>query len=58
LRPCDHLEATHWNFTWVAAVRFDLGMRDKVIELGVRHWPKRIRASNRGENLLALSLGF
>jgi len=34
----DYLESTRWNFAWPAAVRFDLGTPDKVLELDVRHW--------------------
>jgi Lipid A 3-O-deacylase (PagL) len=55
----DYLEATRWNFAWLAAVRFDLGTHHKVLELGLRHWSDAwISAPNRGENFLALSLGF
>jgi hypothetical protein len=55
----DYLEATRWNFAWLAAVRFNLGTHDKVLELAVRHWSDAwIKAPNRGENFLALSVGF
>jgi hypothetical protein len=55
----DYLEATRWNFAWLAAARYDLGTHNKVLELDVRHWSNGwIKAPNRGENFLTVSLGF
>lgn len=55
----DYLEATNWNFAYLLAARFDLGKHGSVVELGIRHWSDAwIRAGNRGQNVLTLSLGF
>jgi Lipid A 3-O-deacylase (PagL) len=55
----DYLEPTRWNFAWLIALRFDLGRRGEVLELGVRHWSDAwIKEPNRGQNLVTLSFGF
>ncbi len=55
----DNLEATRWNFAYVAAARFDLGAHNRMLELAIRHWSDAwIRPPNRGQNLLTLSFGF
>ncbi len=55
----DYLESTNWNFAYLLAARFDLGKTGSAVELGVRHWSDAwIRAGNRGQNLLTLSIAF
>jgi hypothetical protein len=55
----DYLDPTRWDFAFVIAARFDLGPHGRVLELGVRHWSDAwIKLPNRGENILALSVGF
>ncbi len=55
----DYLESTNWNFAYLLAARFDLGKSGSAVELGIRHWSDAwIRAGNRGQNLLTLSIAF
>ncbi len=55
----DYLEATRWNFAYLVAVRLDLDREGHTLELGIRHWSDAwIRPPNRGQDLVALSVGF
>ncbi len=54
----DYLEATRWNFAWLAAVRFPAG-RSTALELGIRHWSNAwLKFPNRGQDLLTVSFVF
>jgi Lipid A 3-O-deacylase (PagL) len=55
----DYLEPTHWNFAYLVAARFDLGDKDPVLELSIRHWSDFwIKNPNRGQDFFTVSVGF
>lgn len=55
----DYLEATHWNFAYLIAVRFGSASGSGSFELGVRHWSDAwLKKPNRGQDLVTLSYAF
>jgi hypothetical protein len=55
----DYLIATHWNFAYLVAVRFDMGDRGSLLEVAIRHWSNFwIKQPNRGQDFVTLSVSF
>jgi Lipid A 3-O-deacylase (PagL) len=55
----DYLEISHWNFAYLIAARFDVGLHGTALEVGIRHWSDAwIRRPNRGQDLATLSVVF
>jgi lipid A 3-O-deacylase PagL len=55
----DYLEISHWNFAYLIAARFDLGLHGTALEVGIRHWSDAwIRRPNRGQDLATVSVVF
>jgi Lipid A 3-O-deacylase (PagL) len=55
----DYLEVSHWNFAYLIAARFDVGVRGTALELGIRHWSDAwIKRPNRGQDLATISVVF
>jgi hypothetical protein len=55
----DYLDATRWNFSYVLAVRFDLGTSGSLLEVATRHWSNAwIKQPNNGQNFVTVSVSF
>jgi Lipid A 3-O-deacylase (PagL) len=53
------LDATRWNFSYLLAVRFDLGTGGSLFEIATRHWSNAyIKRPNIGENFLTLNFSY
>ena len=55
----DTLDATRLNFSYLLAIRLDLGASGSLFEIAARHWSNaNIRKPNIGENFLTLSFSY
>jgi hypothetical protein len=55
----DTLDSTRLNFSYLAAVRFDLGHSGSLIEISTRHWSNAyVKKPNIGENFLTISYSY
>jgi hypothetical protein len=55
----DYLEVSRWNFAYLIAARFDVGVHGTALELGFRHWSDAwIRRPNRGQDFATVSVVF
>jgi len=53
------LDATRLNFSYLLAIRLDLGASGSLFEIAARHWSNaNIRKPNIGENFLTLSFSY
>jgi hypothetical protein len=55
----DYLEISRWNFAYLIAVRFDVGLHGTALEVGIRHWSDAwIRRPNRGQDFATIGVVF